>query len=289
MGGLPADFPATLFVVIHMLAHFKSELPGILARAGPLPTVPAVDGIPFQRGKVYVAQPNGHLLLQTNHIHVTRGPKENHTRPAINPTIRSAAMAYGSRVIGVLLSGVLDDGVAGLWEIKRHGGIAIIQDPDEAQHSEMPRNALESVAVDHMVPAQGIPKLLRQLVLEDMQMGQIQEGTTTGGTPTKLTCPECRGALERFQEGKIVEYRCRVKHTYSAETMLSAHAEAQERSLWAAVVALEEGADLVESLSHTVSGPHRTRVSKEIAQKRELAQSIRRGIEDLTSGDGESR
>src|SRR5262249_17751468 len=103
--------------------------------------------------------------------------------------------------------------------------------------------------------------------------------------PTNLTCPECRGSLERFQEGKIVEYRCRVKHTYSAETMLSAHAEAQERTLWAAVVALEEGADLVENLSQTMPSHHRTRLAQEIHQKRQLAQNIRHGIENLMSGD----
>jgi two-component system, chemotaxis family, protein-glutamate methylesterase/glutaminase len=285
---LPADFPGTLFVVVHMWASAKSELAPIMARSGPLPVIPVVDGLPIQRGKIYVAQPNAHLLLERGHLHVTRGPKENHTRPAINPTFRSAAAAFGNRVIGVLLSGVLDDGVAGLWEIKRQGGIAIVQDPDDAQHSEMPRNALENVAVDHKVTAAAIPPLLTKLVLEDTQMGQIQEGTTTGGTPTRLTCPECRGSLERFQEGKIVEYRCRVKHTYSAETMLSAHAEAQERTLWAAVVALEEGAELVENVSQTLPSHQRKRLVQEIQQKRQLAQSIRLGIENLLSGDAEA-
>lgn len=286
---LPPDFPGTIFVVTHMLAFAKSELAPILARAGPLSVIPVVGAVPMQRGKIYVAQPNLHLLLHDGHVHATRGPKENHTRPAINPTFRSAAAAYGSRVVGVLLSGALDDGVAGLWEIKRRLGVAIVQNPEEAQHSEMPRNALENVQVDHILPAADISPLLTRLVLEDTQMGQSKEGTTIpGGTRTNLTCPECRGSLERFQEGKIVEYRCRVKHTYSAETMLSAHAEAQERTLWAAVVALEEGADLVQNISEVMRGHRRAKLLQEIEQKRQLAQSIRRGIENLTSGDAQA-
>src|SRR4051812_40690922 len=164
--GLPGNFPAAVFVVMHVWSGGETSMPAILSRAGTLPAVEARDGAPIEHGRVYVAPSDCHLFLERDRVAVLRGPRENRFRPAINPLFRSAATAFGSRVIGVILTGVLDDGVAGLWAVKQAGGIAIVQ--SDAQFPEMPRNAMADVAVDHCVPVAEIPALLVRLVREPL-------------------------------------------------------------------------------------------------------------------------
>src|SRR5438128_4983989 len=166
VAGLPRGLPASLFVVWHLAPGVKSVLPTLLARAGPLPACNPKDGDPIEPGRIYVGPNDHHMLLENGYIRVARGPKENRFRPAVDPLFRSAAYLYSTRVIGVVLSGALDDGTAGLWAIKLRGGTAVVQDPADAVHRSMPLNALDNVDVDHKLPAREIGPLLGRLVRE---------------------------------------------------------------------------------------------------------------------------
>jgi two-component system chemotaxis response regulator CheB len=213
--GLPADLPAAVFMVLHVPPHATSVLPRILSRAGRLPTAHAREGEPIRPGRIYVAPPDHHMLLRRGYVYLARGPRENSHRPAVDPLFRTAARAYDGRVVGVLLSGALDDGTAGLAAIKRRGGIALVQDPDEALFSGMPRSAIENVEVDHVVSLAGMAGLLSRLACEPVaeetkervpdemeQETQIEafalsaiENRVHPGTPSTFGCPECGGTL----------------------------------------------------------------------------------------------
>jgi two-component system chemotaxis response regulator CheB len=180
-------------------------------------------------------------------VKLSRGPKENRTRPAINPLFRSAALAYGGRVTGVILTGMLDDGVAGLAEIKRQGGVAVVEDPETALYPSMPRHAVNRVDVDYIVPLDEIAGVVSRLARAERDA--IKKEELMEKRATALTCPECRGPLSEERQGKIVEYACRVGHRYSPLAMKNEHYDTVERSLWASVVALEEAADIAEQLA----------------------------------------
>jgi two-component system chemotaxis response regulator CheB len=160
---LPHNLNASIFIVMHLSPWYKSHLSEILSRSGPLPARQPASGEPIQPGRIYVAPPNLHLLVENSHVEVWPGPKENMHRPAINPLFRSAAVHHGPRVIGVVLSGMRDDGAAGLWWIKRRGGVAVVQDPSTAQYSDMPLSAMEHVNVDYVVNLEEMPGLLARL------------------------------------------------------------------------------------------------------------------------------
>ncbi|HMF77167.1 MAG TPA: chemotaxis protein CheB [Bryobacteraceae bacterium] len=247
--GLPAGLEAAVFVALHIGngINGKSFLPDILSKAGPLPAVRAKDGEKIRKGTIYVAPPDYHLLLKPERLHLSHGPKENRTRPAINPLFRSAAFAYAGRVTGVILTGMLDDGVAGLAEIKRQGGVAVVQDPDTAFCSSMPDNALQRVEVDYVAPLPKIAALVSDLANKERRV--IERDEPMERTPSDLTCPECGGPLWEERQGKIVEFRCRVGHVYTPVDMEQEHHDVVERSLWSAVVALEEAADIAEKLA----------------------------------------
>src|SRR5436190_12477376 len=244
---LSPDVPASFFVVLHVSPVKKSHLPEILTQAGALPAVHAKSGDSIQQGRIYVARPDQHLLIQDGRIRLWRGPKENHSRPAIDPLFRSAAEAFGPRVIGVVLTGMLDDGTAGLIEIKKRGGLSVVQDPDEALFSSMPGNALKRDHVDYSVKISAMAELLTSLI-RDSSTGPIPEAIMVPSnqySPTELTCPECNGPLSVAEgDESLIQFRCRVGHAYSLESAVAAHAEAQERTLWSAVVTLEAGAEL---------------------------------------------
>jgi two-component system chemotaxis response regulator CheB len=262
---LPADFPAAVFVVLHTWPGSKSFLSEILVRCGPLPVEEAQDQAPITRRKIHVAPPDFHLMLEDNRMIVVRGPQENRTRPAINPLFRSAATAYRERVIGVILTGTLDDGVAGLWAIKRCGGLAVVQ--SDAVFDGMPRNAMENVAVDHHVPLDEIAPLLNRRVRErvvvsdatavpdvvrlnneGMKMKPTKQNNDQVGRRSFFSCPECNGALWEMEEG-VLQYRCHVGHVFSAEALKAAQNGTIEQSLWSAVRALEESAELDQRLA----------------------------------------
>ncbi len=267
---LPPDLPAVILVVMHMPSAYSSALPLILARAGRMPVEPAQEGTHFTPGHIYVCVPDRHLLLVDSRIHLSQGAHENRNRPAIDPLFRSAARWYGNRVIGIVLSGTLDDGTAGLESIKQAGGIAIAQDPDEALYGEMPRSAIENVGMDYVLPVADIAALLNRLVREPVQSPQ-KEGPVAGeieneqdqiemnqaemeagdrpGRPSPFSCPECGGVLWETEDGKLVRYRCRVGHAFAPESLLDAQSAAMEDAIWAALRALEEKVDLANRLA----------------------------------------
>lgn len=271
---LPVDLPAAIFVVVHFPAYGTSVLPGILSRQGPLPAIHAEHGAPIEPGRIYVAPPDHHIVLHPGRVHLGRGPRENGHRPAVDPLFRSAAAAYGPRVVGVVLSGTLDDGTAGLQAVKSRGGVAVVQDPADALFAGMPGSALENVSVDHVVPLSGLAGLLASLArtevpgtteedaMDDDEDGARGEGrmefeadiaemdpeslTTDDrpGTPSGYSCPECHGVLWSIEEGDLVRFRCRVGHAYGAETLIAEQTAHVEAALWTALQALKERADL---------------------------------------------
>jgi two-component system chemotaxis response regulator CheB len=247
LAGLPPDLPAALFVVIHI--GEISHLAYILAQGTALSVVRAESGATIERGKVYVAVPGMHLLLHGSHILLRRGPRENLSRPAIDPLFRSAAATFGGRVIGVVLSGALADGTAGLRSIKRCGGLAVVQQPEQALVPAMPRSALRYVDVDYVRSATEIAPLLLRLVREpagpatDVPLDIKLETAIAAqeladmkaddvlGKPSRFTCPECHGALWEIEDGAMLRYRCHVGHAFSADAVLSAQGEETDKLL----------------------------------------------------------
>ena len=253
----------------------------------------AKDGEELLSGHVYVSSPDHHLLVKPNRtLRVVRGPQENRHRPAIDPLFRSAAQAFGSRVIGVLLSGTLDDGTAGLYAIKESGGIAIVQDPEEAIAPGMPRNALKHVEIDYCLPTQKIALLLVQLTSESLvlkeslprsnpatakevkiaefDMAEIHsEGKP--GSPSIFTCPDCSGTLFEISDGDVSRYRCRVGHAYSPENVLKAQGTALDRALWTALRMLEERIAFLRLMSSKAETSQNLGVARDFeARKKEL-------------------
>jgi two-component system chemotaxis response regulator CheB len=265
--GLPPDFPGSVFVVVHFPSSVTSSLPRILSRAGPLPARHARDGEPIEPGRIYVAPPDCHLLLTDGHSRLTRGPKENGHRPAIDPLFRTAAHNYGPRVVGVVLSGNLNDGTAGLLSIKQQGGMAVVQALETALHQGMPRSAIDHVAVDHVLSPSAISLLLAELVVqpaqavevvpmeEDLELTEqsdefaLADRHKQPGVPSTMSCPECHGTLWEVKDEELVRFRCRVGHAYSDEALLVHQAEQLEAALWTALRALEEHSALGRRLA----------------------------------------
>ena len=163
VGGLPADLPAALLVVLHSPEGMPSSLPRILSRSGPLEAAHPEDGDGIENGRIYVAPPGFHMLVEDGVVRLVRGPRENYHRPAADPLFRSAAVARGPGVVGVVLTGARDDGTAGLVAIKRRGGVTVVQDPDDALFRWMPESALRYAEVDHSVPLVKMAPLLARL------------------------------------------------------------------------------------------------------------------------------
>jgi two-component system chemotaxis response regulator CheB len=279
---LPSDLPGSVFVVLHVPAWTPSRLPDILSRSGPLKACHPENGEPIEQGKIYVAPPDRHMILEKGHIHLSAGPKENRTRPAVNPLFRSAALAYGPRVVGVVLTGTLDDGTAGLWEIKRRGGIAIVQEPGGALYPDMPLSALENVQIDFSVGLSEMAPMLTTLAYQSVEPQERQLSHHMESPKPALTCPECRGPIEETRSGTIIELQCRVGHAYSTESYLSAHAETRERALWSAIVALEEGAQATREFAKNMPDGLRGRMQQEATETEEAATRIREVLTALT-------
>src|SRR5688500_14144980 len=237
---LPADLPASLFVVMHTAPESPALLAEILDHFGTLRATSAQDGERIRPGTIYVAPPNRHLLIEPNLVRVTRGPKENRFRPAVDPLFRSAAQTYGPRVVGVILTGYLDDGTAGLWTVKQLGGTTIVQDPSDALVPFMPQNALAHVKVDYCLPMEEIAPLLVRLTSEtaeekgvysvpkevgiEVNIAKEQKALDAGvlqlGEPSNYACPECHGVLLQLNEGPLFRFRCHTGHAYSIESLL---------------------------------------------------------------------
>ncbi len=262
--GLPADFPAALFVVVHTSPDNPGVLPMILRRVCKLPVAFARDGERIMSGRVYVAPPDHHLVVKREHIRVTRGPKENGFRPAVDPLFRTAAVNHGSSVIGVICSGGLNDGTHGLALIVEHGGVALAQDPEDALIASMPLSAIQNVEVRHVLAAADMPRVLLDLVAETVaprfepmpeirdiaEVGDSLQVHTPPGTQAPYTCPECGGALwETRAAEKLLRFSCHVGHAFTAEILAAQQENNLEIVLWSALRALEENAALCRRMA----------------------------------------
>ncbi|MGN6489855.1 MAG: chemotaxis protein CheB [Devosia sp.] len=263
---LPPDLPAAVFIVLHIPTRGIGILSTVAASAGPLPVRQAENGLQIENGTVYIGAPDHHMLLHDGHIMLGRGPRENLARPAIDPLFRSAALHYGPRVIGVVLSGLLSDGSSGLNAIKRCGGLALVQDPAEAIADEMPRRALEATEVDLCVPSGRLGDVLgdlvneqagsplpipRELALEvSIAAGERLDSPSLAsiGDPAALTCPACGGVLS-VMSGKPLRFRCQVGHAYTADALASEQEGRIDEALRVALRIIEERAELVHRMA----------------------------------------
>lgn len=266
VGKLPRDFPASILVALHIGAASGSDAPKIIARRGPLPADFARDGQALKPARIYVAPPDRHLLVIGDRIRLGAGPWENGSRPAIDPLFRSCAVCCGSRAIGVLLSGTLSDGSSGLQAIERCGGVAVVQDPEDAAFGDMPRNALRFVAGARVVTADRLAGLLVDLsgrpagphapAPEDLRLeveiaGDGRTTVQTGrpiGRPSVFSCPECHGAMREIDQGKLVRFRCHTGHAYTAESLQAALGDDLRRALGSALRVLDERVMLMRRL-----------------------------------------
>lgn len=276
--GLPQDFPASLLIVLHRAPDLRNMLAHILQRAGRLPVTEAQDGERLQPGHIFLAPPDRHLVIEDGIMRLVRGPKENHSRPAIDPLFRSAAQTFGSRVAGVILSGTLFDGTAGLFAVKRHNGVTIVQDPQEAAFSGMPESAIGNVPIDYVLPVAGIAGLLVNLVrgigeTKSREEAEKNPAISSEGEefkrspeiivrdrsdqisgeqrdePSLFTCPDCGGMLRQVNEGALLQFRCSIGHVYTGEAMALGQSEALERSLWFSIRTFVDKSVLLRHLS----------------------------------------
>lgn len=274
--GFPADLEASVFVVLHTAPESPGVLADILARIGPLPAVTVQTAARIQPGTIYVARPDYHLVIEPGRVRSTKGPRENRFRPAVDPLFRSAAQTYGPRVIGVVLTGGLDDGTAGLWAVKHLGGTAVVQDPADAFAPSMPKSAMQHVTVDHCVPLVEIAPLLVRLSREAVpEEGAIEmpksirievdiakedraldAGVLELGAPSNYACPECHGVLLELKEGSGVRFRCHTGHAYSPASLIADLDEKVEEALWTAIRAVDESALLMQRLARHAEERH---------------------------------
>jgi two-component system, chemotaxis family, protein-glutamate methylesterase/glutaminase len=285
LADLPADLSAAVFVVIHMGA--TSFLAEILGRASTLPVRRASSGAAIEFGQIYVAVPGVHLLLHDNHVLLRRGPRENLARPAVDPLFRSAAATFGARVIGVVLSGSLNDGTAGIRAVKQCGGVVVVQHPTDAAYPSMPLSATRHTEIDYIVPANEMGELLARLTnepagvtpsipfairLEAAIAAQEAGGMTAEdslGAPSRFTCPECHGALWEIDDGSLLRYRCHVGHAFTAEAMLATQAEQAEELLWSLMRAHQERAALARRMAERERWQNRDNLARELLAKAE--------------------
>ena len=288
---LPDNFPGTLFIVWHVSPESPSILPQILDRVCPLPVTHAIGFEASQPGRIYVAPPDHHLVVEPGYVRVTRGPKENRFRPSVDVLFRSAALAYGPRVIGVILTGSLDDGAAGLYAVKERGGIGIVQDPFEALYPSMPISAMKAVAVDHCVSIRDMGSLLVRLTNEAVeeeavnppsdqmelevrvarQDNAFEEGIMNLGTPSPYTCPECHGTLLRLKEGNLIRFRCHTGHAFSVDSLLVEVTKGIEDALWNTIRAIEESELLMRHMAGHLRESNDSDTAEHFLQKAEEA------------------
>ena len=298
LGRLPADLPAAVFVVLHIPAHGIGILSTVASAASKLPVVQAESGMIIKNGHIYLAAPDCHLLLRESHIMLGRGPRENMVRPAIDALFRSAAMQYGPRVIGVVLSGFLSDGAAGLMAIKQCGGLALVQDPTDAVANEMPLRALEATTVDLCVPSARIGDVLSDLVREEPGTRhpvpaevrlevEIAAGERIGSDnlskiadPAPLTCPSCGGVLSELKMEHPLRFRCQVGHAYTADALAKEQESKVDEALRVALRIIEERAELVHRMAEDGRHSGRSAVAQmyeaRAAEYRKYADMIRR-------------
>lgn len=293
---LPASFPACVAIVIHN--NGRSHLPAILARVSELPVVVPENGDAIVPGRIVVAPHDHHLLVSDRTFTLHSGPRENGFRPAIDPLFRTAARAYGNKVMAILLSGSQDDGTYGMQVIKNAGGLTVVQHPEEAAVRSMPLSAIANVDVDHVATVAAIVDLIIERSGPTSRKGTtimappetlepqdpanatpVKAMIDSFGLPSGITCPDCGGALWEIRDGQLVRYRCHVGHQYSPERLEAGQNDAVEGALWSAVRALEEQADLRQRMAERAQGSHlgsvRARFTDAALESRRQAASIR--------------
>jgi two-component system chemotaxis response regulator CheB len=303
VSGLPAGFPAALLIVLHIGSH-RSIMPALLSSSGPLEAAHATDGEPLVPGRIRVAPPDHHLLVEGQRLRLSRGPKEHHTRPAIDPLFRSAAMTMGPAVVGVVLTGRLDDGTAGLQAIKAHGGIAVVQEPGDAAEPSMPTSALKYVQVDHCVPLASMADVLMTLVGMEvvppavvphelaahehalsLSQGSPMEHLQAIGFPSTFVCPDCKGGLWEIRNTQPQRYRCHTGHAFTLRTLQHAQGEATDEALWSALRALQEKELLLRAIQalQRADGDERAaeHLEREVVQLVEQSSVLRRLLERM--------
>lgn len=292
---LPADLPAALFVVQHIPSYAPSALAELLDRKGPLKAIPASDGEPIRHGFIYTAPPDHHLLLEEGRMCLVRGPYENRSRPAIDPLFRSAAVAYQSRVIGIVLTGFLNDGTAGLLAIKCCGGIAIVQEPEEAAAKDMPQHALDTVEVDYRLIISKMGAVLDRLVREPASAAKeipadLEQETRFAkgeiltmdmlGTPVALACPDCGGTLWETKHGEMLRFRCRIGHAYTLQHLLAEKTQGIYNAFLVALRTLEERASMLDRLMRGAQESNHSGLAQnyehQATEAREQARTLRR-------------
>ena len=265
LGGLEPDIQAAVFVVLHQHPDSPRMLARMFAERCRLRVDYAVDRETVEHGRVYVAPPDYHMVVEGGSIRLNRNARENRSRPAIDPLFRSASRCYGARLIGVLLTGMLDDGVQGLWFVRRRGGVTIVQDPDDAEAADMPSAAIADGVADHVVPLHEMPMLLNRLVRESVptsvagQGGAVVQDSASMNVadlhplslntpPGPFTCPECNGALWVDEQSKLVRFQCHVGHQFSEHTMEAAKRDELGSALWTALRVLKENSAMYGSM-----------------------------------------
>jgi len=269
VAALPGNLPGSLLIAMHTAADSPGVLDVILRRAARLPAHFARDNMRIESGRVYIAPPDQHMLVEPGRIRLSRGPKENRFRPAIDPLFRSAAQVYGPRVVGVILTGGLDDGTAGLWAIKQLGGATVVQDPSDAYVPSMPLSAIRHVRVDYQLPLAKIPALLVRLTSVPAEVEGVYEmpenldlevriakqdpaidlDVREIWEPSSYTCPECHGVLLKLEEGGRVRFRCHTGHAFSSDSLLADLTETVEASLWTTIRSIEESVMLMRHIA----------------------------------------
>ncbi|WP_109489032.1 chemotaxis protein CheB [Occallatibacter savannae] len=275
--GFPADLPAAVFVTIHVTGKSDGILPAIITSAGPLVAVHPTDGEPIKPGKIFVAPPDYHLVIRQGHVHLGHGPRENMQRPCINAMFRSAASSYGERVAGVLLSGLLDDGAAGLWEIQQHHGTTVVQEPEEATFRSMPDSAIRGLNVQYIVRLSEMAPLLTRLAMTHETNPFQQPTSTSSEEGTTQTCPECGGVMTATRMGDLIEFRCHVGHRFGLRTLLEQKSKNIERLLEMALAQSEELSRAVRSAIDHPDGEDRQDLKQELhrrAHEQEVLRSL---------------
>jgi two-component system, chemotaxis family, protein-glutamate methylesterase/glutaminase len=306
----PKNLPAAVCIVLHVAARQRSVLPNLLSRSGLLPAEHPEDGAHLMKGHIYVAPNDHHLLVEDGHVRVVKGPRENNHRPAVDSLFRSAALAYGPRVVGVVLTGALDCGTAGLIAIKAQGGLAVVQDPEDAYCPDMPRSALEYVQADHTVPMEGMGALLDKLARSPVSrghkrppalglqrevsklMGKLESANTppAEGKPSHFSCPDCGGVLFETADGGQLRFNCRVGHAFTDNALAVGQEQALEGALWAAVRSLEESAALARRMArHARERNHGHSARRYDERAREVEHQARIIRQAATSGELSAR
>jgi two-component system chemotaxis response regulator CheB len=303
VAALPTDLPAPVCVALHVGVR-ASILPELLRRRGSLPANHARHGEPLRPAQIYVAPPDHHLLVNPHTVQLSRGPREHHARPAIDPLFRTAALHWRERAVGVVLSGALDDGCAGQAAIKACGGTVVVQDPATAFDPSMPRSVLSNVSVDHCVGPKALGPLLAQLVGQARAPGIVpdqlrQEQAASEGTaalnhldrigkPSTLTCPECGGGLWEINDARPLRFRCHTGHAYSVRSLDDAQKDASEQAGQAQIRLLQEREMLLRRMAEVaqaIGDPAQAAVGRREADRlRDQVQRLQSALQEESPG-----